>query len=860
MSISKADFAAKKNNTDGSQFNVEQLGGKHFKDVVQHMAKEREYTASQMRVQTRTLLESEQNMKDITDQAKTTFDFINDVYKNSSSEKATATTAKFSQKKLDILISEIEKSTLLTIDEKKSALKQANSVKRHINYRQETDLSKSGYMMKTIKQQLPSIAGIVTGVLGNNVASMFIGNFVQGLVDNRREERNSMIESAEDYYKDSLINEIKANKEKQNVIDQDADELELVGDVIMETLKDSFSSLSDAEKEIMKDVVDNLELIKSYKIDPINAEDMANIMNEVQNSLISLIGGDKEDFNSLSDDNQLELLSSIFEELQQAKPEELLKTLGMIQTSIDEGGSDSSSLTRLRGLEGANETRQIQEDQTAIMEEIRDGVNKEGKKEKSSSWFKILSGLYFGLGIAIGFVEQKVKNLAAFVNGITKWLSKMSNVFKTTMNFIGSAGKYLSNSMRLIGTSIVDLFKTGLTKVINISKFSGIITEWFSKIFKNAKLIKFLGFGRFIGSWLQPLISLVDFFVGFSKTAGNWQDKMTGGLTQVVKGLSEMAVFLIKLGIKLLNLVFDFDAESLYKRFDKAVENVTNFFNNIFETILHPLDSLKKIPEFMEKWVKDMVDSVKSYLPEWVQKRIPERSSKQAEEKKGSENPSNDNKSTAVAKNSNDAVKKLMDQGWSAEQAAGIAGNLAVESNFDPAAVGDGGKAYGIAQWHKTRQDDFKEYTGKDIKGSSVDEQLDFLNYELTKGKEQNAGKEIKNTSSIDEAAIATDKYYERSSGQHRQRRIDEARSMGGVATLDELSTDGMVASHLTNAVNAKKDANDLDKEKNMGGNGQVFAPVSNSSVVSNTSSNSNHFSPGTARDQTFARDQFRNY
>ena len=80
----------------------------------------------------------------------------------------------------------------------------------------------------------------------------------------------------------------------------------------------------------------------------------------------------------------------------------------------------------------------------------------------------------------------------------------------------------------------------------------------------------------------------------------------------------------------------------------------------------------------------------------------------------------------------------FMGQGWTEAQAAGLVANLMVESGLDPNAKGDYNKktgqyeAYGIGQWHKDRQDLFKQVYGKDIHGSSLEEQRAFVQYELT--------------------------------------------------------------------------------------------------------------------------------
>lgn len=118
---------------------------------------------------------------------------------------------------------------------------------------------------------------------------------------------------------------------------------------------------------------------------------------------------------------------------------------------------------------------------------------------------------------------------------------------------------------------------------------------------------------------------------------------------------------------------------------------------------------------------------------------------------------------------SGDVAKKFVEMGWTPEQAAGIAANLKKESEFRPDAVGDGGQAYGIAQWHKDRQDAFKKWSGKDIKGSSRDEQLAFVNYELRQGNEQAAGKKLAAATTAEEAGAIVSKHYERPAAREQE-------------------------------------------------------------------------------------------
>lgn len=124
------------------------------------------------------------------------------------------------------------------------------------------------------------------------------------------------------------------------------------------------------------------------------------------------------------------------------------------------------------------------------------------------------------------------------------------------------------------------------------------------------------------------------------------------------------------------------------------------------------------------------------------------------------------------------AMKILMDKGWTKEQAAGIAANLEAESSFNTKAVGDNGKAVGVAQWHPDRQKRFEEVYGKPLSESTFEEQVGFVDWEL-KNTEKKAGDKIKSAKSASEAAAFGEQYYERSAlgqqGGVQQRRVENA-------------------------------------------------------------------------------------
>jgi hypothetical protein len=109
-----------------------------------------------------------------------------------------------------------------------------------------------------------------------------------------------------------------------------------------------------------------------------------------------------------------------------------------------------------------------------------------------------------------------------------------------------------------------------------------------------------------------------------------------------------------------------------------------------------------------------------------------------------------------------DVVQRLRAMGWSPAQAAGITSNLFAESKFKADAVGDNGAAYGIGQWHQDRQDAFKKRFGTDIRNSTLDQQLQFVDYELRQGGEKKAGNALAQATTASDAGAVVSRMYER--------------------------------------------------------------------------------------------------
>lgn len=122
----------------------------------------------------------------------------------------------------------------------------------------------------------------------------------------------------------------------------------------------------------------------------------------------------------------------------------------------------------------------------------------------------------------------------------------------------------------------------------------------------------------------------------------------------------------------------------------------------------------------------------------------------------------------------------FVQMGWTKEQAAGIVGNLQAESGVGlryETAVGDGGTAFGIAQWRFERVTNFYKAFGYPLKGSTLEDQLSYVHWELT-NTEKAAGNRLRKAKTAAEAAAIVDQYYERSSGQARSLRIGYANNI----------------------------------------------------------------------------------
>lgn len=123
---------------------------------------------------------------------------------------------------------------------------------------------------------------------------------------------------------------------------------------------------------------------------------------------------------------------------------------------------------------------------------------------------------------------------------------------------------------------------------------------------------------------------------------------------------------------------------------------------------------------------------------------------------------------------------------------AGFLGNFHAEGGYGGAA-GDGGTAMGIAQWRGERARNFERIIGKPPAAASPQEQAQFVLWEMNNpeaaGMTRSQRDAILHAASPEAAASLIDEYYERSSGEHRGRRVAAATQLASAIAPRSVAT-----------------------------------------------------------------------
>lgn len=145
-----------------------------------------------------------------------------------------------------------------------------------------------------------------------------------------------------------------------------------------------------------------------------------------------------------------------------------------------------------------------------------------------------------------------------------------------------------------------------------------------------------------------------------------------------------------------------------------------------------------------------------------------------------------------VASRARDAMQYLISKGYTRIAAAGIVGNLVEESKLKTNAIGDSGRAHGIAQWHPDRRAKIFRRFGKYVEAMNLREQLDAVDWEMRSGNGVTGGKNLANdlnqATSPGAAAVMVMNRYERPA-----ERVNNGRRRAGIAVsvMKNVGTDG---------------------------------------------------------------------
>lgn len=144
------------------------------------------------------------------------------------------------------------------------------------------------------------------------------------------------------------------------------------------------------------------------------------------------------------------------------------------------------------------------------------------------------------------------------------------------------------------------------------------------------------------------------------------------------------------------------------------------------------------------------------------------------------------------------ATKFFINRGYHPYHAAGIAGNLMHESGGRPDILHDKGAGYGLAGWNGDRRQNLYRFAGTDK--PSIEQQLEFVDYEL-KNHETKAYEALQKTTSPEQAAKVFSDLYERPGKPMMNSRIAHARK--AITNISMKNAKGLMAdaSHKTTSL-----------------------------------------------------------
>jgi len=729
-------------------------------------------------------------------------------------------------KQLERLYLNISKSNELTYDE----LASLQSMHDELAGVSKTLVKNQHSMAKTLstsfKSNLPSIAGVL-GALGlNNPAFMFLGNMVQDTINQRR----AIAEKEQD-----LANEHQAEIIRTELEGQEAAAAE------KESKPEKASKKSTAIEGKQDSANKTADILASHsgKLDYIG-------------SLLDVIVGDTQSSKFADIERERERIRREEALIDAVKEQGEAGTLGADIAPAEEKKT-AASLTGF--LESAANIRIMLLGAIPLITGVISGITAFalpviGTLALAYTAYKGFMGAFEGWGKAaekLGKEQATLSDKVASAAG--GFIGGTFSLFDSILGFFGietQIGPVVDMFMTKSLAGVFDFFK-GLWS--NIESLFNTVKDFFSSIKNN------------FDAWVEEKLQLlIDF--------GN--EKFNGLATKVIDfftklgdvffpdGFSLKEVILVPLrAMKLwVEALFNFELPeipSVEKMLTEGMKKMTDIFQEL-------IDSLVNKARGIFSWGKEKIVGKEATATEPAKEGLLTKIKNKAIDVKdaitsprymGSKDSA---PPTKDAKENMERVRKTLKEtgNYTDDQITGILANLQRESKFDPKAVGDSGAAYGIAQWHPDRQAKFEKAFGKSMKGSSVEDQARFIDWEL-QNTEKKAGQKLENAESPRSAARAFSKFYERPADKEGEaaRRANLADKMSMSATDEDKIAEVQPRANLNAqaVTTVQKDA--VDKEKASSASANIVNAPSSTKVVN--SSNNNTYQTGASPYETDA-------
>lgn len=410
-----------------------------------------------------------------------------------------------------------------------------------------------------------------------------------------------------------------------------------------------------------------------------------------------------------------------------------------------------------------------------------------GKKFKEMPYYR--AKVYAN---ALGIDEETLRGLINDMGEFSAVYQEMYKKAGVNSEEAAKQSRNFMNELRTLGTTFNLLWQKismGLLKVLSpfVKQFRERIMDNFQRIAKQLEraLDVVLRVAGFLGALAMRM---VEWFVKLDEATDGWSTALVAALVAwralnlgfMLTPIGAIITAIVALGAAIVALVDDYQTWkeggiSLidWSAYEPYIQKIKDTIGEVYvwfkKATSGAIDGIMSAFKVLRQWFEDFINWFKEKW-DWIEDKADKAKKIAGKVADGVSEAASTVKEKASAVVSgiteSEPIKKAMSffqkMGWSKEQSAGLAANIQRESGGRANAVGDNGKAYGIAQWHPDRQRAFEKWAGKRIQDSTYEEQMAFMHYELTEGSEKRAGDKLRAAGTAGEAAAAVSTHYER--------------------------------------------------------------------------------------------------